>query len=94
MVLSKKLLTMAIVSSLGGFLFGFDTAVISGAEQGLKEFFNLNTISHGFTNSIALIGTIIGAIFDLFQPNTLGEKILIDYWCIFWDVCFRLRFYQ
>lgn len=74
MVLSKKLLTMAIVSSLGGFLFGFDTAVISGAEQGLKEFFNLNAISHGFTNSIALIGTIIGAIFAFIPAQYFGRK--------------------
>jgi|TARA_R100000501_G_C2621246_1_gene114493 sugar porter (SP) family MFS transporter len=74
MGLSKKLLTGAIVSSLGGLLFGFDTAVISGAEQGLKEFFNLNAISHGFTNSIALIGTIIGAIFAFIPAQYWGRK--------------------
>lgn len=59
MGLSKKLLTGAIVSGLGGLLFGFDTAVISGAEQGLKVFFDLDPVAHGFTNSIALIGTIL-----------------------------------
>jgi len=74
MSLSKKLLTGAIVSSLGGLLFGFDTAVISGAEQGLKGFFELDAISHGFTNSIALIGTIIGAIFAFIPAQYWGRK--------------------
>ncbi|MGY5846598.1 sugar porter family MFS transporter [Salegentibacter sp. HM20] len=74
MKLSKQLLTGAIVSSLGGLLFGFDTAVISGAEQGLKEFFELDAISHGFTNSIALIGTIIGAIFAFWPAQKFGRK--------------------
>ncbi|TDN78733.1 sugar porter (SP) family MFS transporter [Salegentibacter sp. 24] len=74
MGLSKKLLTGAIVSSLGGLLFGFDTAVISGAEQGLKVFFDLDAIAHGFTNSIALIGTIIGAIFAFIPAQYWGRK--------------------
>lgn len=74
MVLSKKLLTGAIVSSLAGLLFGFDTAVILGAEQGLKVFFDLDAVVHGFTNSIALIGTIIGAIFAFWPAQNLGRK--------------------
>lgn len=74
MSLSKQLLTGAIVSSLGGLLFGFDTAVISGAEQGLKVFFKLDAIAHGFTNSIALIGTIIGAIFAFIPAQYWGRK--------------------
>ncbi|HEY9183881.1 MAG TPA: sugar porter family MFS transporter [Salegentibacter sp.] len=74
MALSKKLLTGAIVSSLGGLLFGFDTAVISGAEQGLKVFYGLDPVAHGFTNSIALIGTIIGAIFAFWPAQELGRK--------------------
>lgn len=74
MSLNKKLLTGAVVSSLGGLLFGFDTAVISGAEQGLQVFFDLDSIAHGFTNSIALIGTIIGAIFAFFPAQKWGRK--------------------
>lgn len=58
----------------GGLLFGFDTAVISGAEQGLKVFFDLDAVAHGFTNSIALIGTIIGAIFAFWPAQNLGRK--------------------
>lgn len=74
MVLKKKLLTGAIVSSLGGLLFGFDTAVISGAEQGLKVYFDLDSFSHGFTNSIALIGTIIGALLAFMPAQKWGRK--------------------
>lgn len=74
MNLSNRLLTGAIVSSLGGLLFGFDTAVISGAEQGLKVFFALDAVAHGFTNAIALIGTIIGAIFAFIPAQHWGRK--------------------
>ena len=74
MQLKRKLLIGAVVSSLGGLLFGFDTAVISGAEQGLKAFYLLDNFAHGFTNSIALIGTIIGAIFAFSPAQHLGRK--------------------
>ncbi|MDT0685924.1 sugar porter family MFS transporter [Autumnicola psychrophila] len=74
MQLKKKLLVGAIVSSLGGLLFGFDTAVISGAEQGLKEFYELDNFAHGFTNSIALMGTIIGALFAFSPAEHLGRR--------------------
>lgn len=52
---------VAFVASLGGLLFGFDTAVISGAEKSIQVVYDLSDFSHGFTIAIALIGTIIGA---------------------------------
>ncbi|HEY0258198.1 MAG TPA: sugar porter family MFS transporter [Candidatus Methylacidiphilales bacterium] len=51
----------AIVAALGGLLFGFDTAVISGAEKALGTVFQLNTFWLGFTVAVALIGTMLGA---------------------------------
>ncbi|GAA0560329.1 sugar porter family MFS transporter [Chitinophaga japonensis] len=60
--MNKQLFTGCLVAALGGLLFGADTAVISGAEQSIKEVFHLEGFWHGFTNAIALIGTIIGAI--------------------------------
>jgi SP family xylose:H+ symportor-like MFS transporter len=57
----------AVVAALGGLLFGFDTAVISGAEGQLKELYHLDAFSHGFTVAIALIGTIIGS-FSVGKP--------------------------
>lgn len=52
---------IAFVASLGGFLFGFDTAVISGAEKAIQQIYSLSDFSHGFTIAIALFGTIVGA---------------------------------
>ena len=54
---------IAFVSVLGGLLFGFDTAVISGAERQIQEVYGLSGFAHGFTMATALIGTIIGALF-------------------------------
>jgi len=59
---------------LGGFLFGFDTAVISGAEQAIQIVWNLNALEHGFTVSIALIGTVLGALFGGVPCDKYGRK--------------------
>ena len=59
----RRILFWSITVALGGFLFGFDTAVISGAEQDIQGIWGLNSVQHGFTVSIALIGTVIGALF-------------------------------
>jgi len=53
---------VAFVASLGGLLFGFDTAVISGAEKAIQQIYGLSDFAHGFTIATALIGTIIGAL--------------------------------
>ena len=62
MKLSGTLLRSALVAGLGGLLFGFDTAVISGTTGWLKTQFALNDFTLGFTVASALIGTIIGSI--------------------------------
>ena len=64
----------SIVVALGGFLFGFDTAVISGAEKAIQQVWNLTAWEHGFTISIALIGTVIGAIFGGIPSDALGRR--------------------
>ncbi|PWU03909.1 MAG: MFS transporter [Bacteroidetes bacterium] len=64
----------SIVVALGGFLFGFDTAVISGAEQSIQKYWQLNDYQHGFTVSIALIGTFFGALIGGIPSNALGRK--------------------
>ncbi|MEO6288582.1 MAG: sugar porter family MFS transporter [Ginsengibacter sp.] len=71
---NRKIFGWSIIVSLGGFLFGFDTAVISGAEQSIQKFWNLSTVEHGFTVSIALIGTIIGALSGSIPSDRFGRK--------------------
>ena len=65
---------VAFVASLGGLLFGFDTAVISGAERQIQEVFGLSDFAHGFTMATALIGTIIGALFCGKPAERYGRK--------------------
>ena len=71
---------IVLVAVLGGLLFGYDTAVISGAEKGLQEFFRnasdfqYTDAMHGFTCSSALIGCIVGALLSGLLASRLGRK--------------------
>ena len=62
------------VGALGGLLFGFDTAVIAGTTQQLTQVFHLTPKELGFTVSIALLGTIIGAMFAGILGDRLGGR--------------------
>jgi len=72
-----RILFWSITVALGGFLFGFDTAVISGAEQYIQKIWGLNSVQHGFTVSIALIGTVIGALFGGIPSDRIGRKMTL-----------------
>ena len=65
---------VAFVASLGGLLFGFDTAVISGAEKQIQAVYGLSDFAHGFTMATALIDTIIGALFCGKPAERFGRK--------------------
>lgn len=74
------LYSITLVAVLGGLLFGYDTAVISGAEKGLEAFFLTATdfqydkIMHGITSSSALIGCVIGGALSGYFASRMGRR--------------------
>lgn len=74
----SKIWKYVFIASLGGFLFGFETAVISGAEKIIQELWHLNSFWHGFTVSISLIGTIFGAIAAAKPAQKYGRKRVLQ----------------
>jgi sugar porter (SP) family MFS transporter len=76
--MNKKLLFATIVSALGSFLFGFDTAVISGTTKFISQFFKLTDTTLGITVSIALWGTVLGSIAVGKPGDTYGRKVMLS----------------
>nr|WP_321411044.1 D-xylose transporter XylE [uncultured Carboxylicivirga sp.] len=72
------IILLTLVATLGGLLFGYDTAVISGAEKSIQAFLidglNLSSFAHGATVSSALIGCIIGGAISGILASRLGRK--------------------
>jgi sugar porter (SP) family MFS transporter len=68
----------SIVAALGGFLFGFDTAVISGVETSIQALWQLDEVEHGFTVASALIGTVLGALVAGMPAEKYGRKKVLQ----------------
>lgn len=71
---SYQVFIIALIAALGGFLFGFDTAVIAGTTADLERIFSLDKAGLGFTVAIALIGTIVGTIIVGKPADMFGRK--------------------
>src|SRR5579871_1312801 len=65
---------IALIAALGGFLFGFETAVISGAEKTIQQLWQLSSFWQGFTVASSLIGTVIGSIIAGIPAQKFGRK--------------------
>ncbi len=84
--MTPALLGASIVAALGGLLFGFDTAVISGTTAWLKSTYQLTDFWLGFTVSSALIGTILGSIGVGKPADVLGRKAILFQLAVFYFV--------
>ncbi len=80
---------ISFVASLGGFLFGYDTAVISGAVEYLQIYFNLSAVMVGWAVSSALVGCVLGSIFAAKLNEKYGRKKVM----ILGAVCFGISAY-
>lgn len=74
MNLPRKLLSSSVVAALGGLLFGFDTVVISGAEQAIQSLWGLSDGLHGSAISAALWGTVLGSLAGSIPTDRLGRR--------------------
>jgi len=73
--MNKKILIWSITAALAGFLFGFDTVVISGAEKKLQLLWGSSDMFHGIVViGMALWGTVVGALFGGIPTDRLGRK--------------------
>ncbi|MET6989107.1 sugar porter family MFS transporter [Sediminicola arcticus] len=73
--MNNRILKISLTAALAGFLFGFDTVVISGANLPIKELWNTSPWFHGtFIMSMALWGTVLGSLFGGIPCDRLGRK--------------------
>src|SRR5512139_1045692 len=74
MPMAMRILFWSITSALAGFLFGFDTVVISGAEQRIQSLWGLSAGMHGLAMGAALYGTVAGSLFGGWPTDRFGRK--------------------
>ena len=83
----SKLIKWSLVAAFAGFLFGFDTVVISGADQKLQELWNSSDIFHGsVVMAMALWGTVFGAIFGGIPTRKYGRRNTLIWIGIFYSI--------
>ncbi|MEZ6060409.1 MAG: sugar porter family MFS transporter [Planctomycetaceae bacterium] len=75
--MNNRVILWALTSALAGFLFGFDTVVISGAEKTIQALWKLNSSQHGWAMSMALWGTVAGAFIGGWPTDRFGRKLTL-----------------
>ena len=87
----KKIFNWSITVALAGFLFGFDTVVISGANLPIKELWSTTPLFHGvFIMSMALWGTVLGSLFGSIPCDRIGRKNTLIWIGIQLNRCFKI----
>ena len=72
--MNGRIVLWSVTSALAGFLFGFDTVVISGAEQTIQALWGLGAGMHGIAMASALYGTVLGALIGGWPTDRFGRK--------------------
>ena len=72
--MNLRLVLRSLTASLAGFLFGFDTVVISGAEKTIQALWGLSDELHGLAMGAALWGTVLGAFLGGWPTEKIGRK--------------------
>ncbi|MEP6918323.1 MAG: sugar porter family MFS transporter [Acidobacteriota bacterium] len=72
--MNGRLVFWAVTSALAGFLFGFDTVVISGAEQTIQSLWGLSAGMHGIAMGAALYGTVLGSLVGWYPADRFGRR--------------------
>ena len=83
---NRRLFFWALTSALAGFLFGFDTIVISGAEQKIQQIWALSPFMHGLTMSAALWGTVLGSLLGGWPTEKMGRRKTLIWIGVFYFV--------
>jgi MFS transporter, SP family, arabinose:H+ symporter len=77
--MKARIFFWSITSALAGFLFGFDTVVISGAEQKIQSLWNLSPALHGIAMAAALYGTVLGSVLGGWPTDRYGRKATLTF---------------
>src|SRR3954462_9644177 len=75
---SFYVIRISLIAALGGFLFGFETAVISGAEKTIQQLWQLSSFWQGFTVAASLIGTVIGSLIAGIPAQKFGRRKVLS----------------
>src|SRR5205809_1351338 len=72
--MNRRIFFWSLTSALAGFLFGFDTVVISGAEKTIQSLWALSPGLHGIAIASALYGTVVGSLLGSWPADRFGRK--------------------
>ncbi len=85
-ILNRRIFFWSLTSALAGFLFGFDTVVISGAEKTIQSLWSLGDGMHGIAMAAALYGTVLGALFGGWPTDRFGRRATLLWIGVFYLV--------